>query len=225
MGMRRRRGNNHPALSQHGLLCLERCQFRGKGRIGMWKVCSIFLLLLATSQLNPQTAAQPDGERVGILSLENPWNQALQQKVAAALKMLLSSDLIYVDHDGTLMNKEQYLSSVRSPTVHPGRIVNESVTVHQYGSVAVVCGVCRESGVKNGKAYALRERFMDTWIRRNDSWVCVASQSSFVGGKKALARSPWMLCRVSCGRQKSLKAAKEIDLLADRFQLTSRNGT
>jgi hypothetical protein len=55
------------------------------------------------------------------------------------------------------------------------------MTIHPHGCVAVVCGVCRESGVKNGKSYALRERFMDTWIRRNDSWVCVASQSSLVG--------------------------------------------
>jgi hypothetical protein len=77
-------------------------------------------LLLATSRLSPQTAAQPDGEQARILSLENAWNQAAQQKDAAALKMLLSSDLIYVDYDGTLMNKVQYLSSVRSPTVISG---------------------------------------------------------------------------------------------------------
>ncbi len=62
---------------------------------------------------------------------------------------------------------------MQSPALRPARIVNESATVHLYGAVAVVNGVCRESGIKNGRPYALRERFTDTWVRRSDSWVCV----------------------------------------------------
>ena len=147
----------------------------------MWKLCSIFLLLLAALQLSAQSTAHPDGEEARILSLENAWNQAVQQKDASALQMLLAPDLIYVEYDGTLMNQAQYLSTVRSPAVRPVRIVNDSMTVHLYGEVAVVAGVCHESGVKNGKPYAHQERFMDTWVRRSDRWVCVASQSSLVG--------------------------------------------
>jgi ketosteroid isomerase-like protein len=147
----------------------------------MPKLVYVLLVLLAASRLGAQSGAQPDSEEARILSLENAWNQAVQQKDAPALKMLLASDLIYVEYDGTLMSKAEYLTSVRSPSVRPVRIVNESMTVHLYGAVAVVSGVCRESGVKNGKHYALRERFTDTWIRRSDTWVCVASQSTLVG--------------------------------------------
>jgi ketosteroid isomerase-like protein len=92
--------------------------------------------------------------------------------------MLLAPDLIYVDYDGTLMNKTEYLASIRSLALHPVRIVNESMNIHFYGMVAVVTGVCRESGIKNGKPYALVERFTDTWVRRGDNWVVVASQST-----------------------------------------------
>jgi hypothetical protein len=60
------------------------------------------------------------------------------------------ADLIYVDYDGTLMNKAEYLASVQSLALHPVRIVNESMNLHFYGMVAVVTGVCRENGVKNG---------------------------------------------------------------------------
>jgi ketosteroid isomerase-like protein len=147
----------------------------------MWKVLiAAFFLFLAAPRFDAQRAPQPDAEQARILTLENAWNQAVQQKDGDALKMLLAPELIYVEYDGSLMTKAEYLATVQSPTVRPVRIVNESSTVRLYGQVAVVNGVCRESGVKNGKAYALRERFTDTWVRRGDNWVCVASESTLI---------------------------------------------
>jgi ketosteroid isomerase-like protein len=138
------------------------------------------VLLLAGPRLSAQRSASPDTEQVRILTLENAWNQAVQQKDADALKILLAPDLTYVDYDGTLMDKAEYLASVQSPSLEPVRIVNESTNVHLYGTVAVVNGVCRENGVKNRKPYTLRERFTDTWVRRGDNWVCVASESTLI---------------------------------------------
>ena len=62
----------------------------------MWKPFPILLVLLATSPFNARSTAQSDPGRDRILSLENAWNQAVQQKDAAALRMLLAPDLIYV---------------------------------------------------------------------------------------------------------------------------------
>ncbi len=152
---------------------------RAKGRAEMWKLLSVFLLLLATPRLNAQSAVQST-EQERILALESSWNQAEQQKDAAALKILLGPELVYVDYDGTIMNKAEYLASVHSPSLHPERIVNESMTVQLYGAVAVVNGVYREKGVKSGKPYAFRGRFTDTWISARGSWVCVASQSTLI---------------------------------------------
>jgi ketosteroid isomerase-like protein len=153
-------------------------------RIGveMWKLrfMVLALTLLAAPRLVAQSEAQTDTEQARILTLENAWNQAVQQKDARALKLLLAPDLTYVEYDGTLMDKTQYLASVQSPSLQPVRIVNESTNVRLYGAVAVVNGVCREDGVKNGKPYALRERFTDTWIRRGNDWVCVASESTLM---------------------------------------------
>jgi ketosteroid isomerase-like protein len=149
-----------------------------KGRAEVWKLISVFLLLLLASRFDAQDTARPEAEQARILTLENAWNQSVQQKDVLALRMLLAPDLIYVDYEGTLMNKAEYLASVQSLALHPVRIVNESMNVHFYGMVAVVTGVCRESGVKHGKPYALLERFTDTWVRRGDNWVAVASQST-----------------------------------------------
>ncbi|MGA7400946.1 MAG: nuclear transport factor 2 family protein [Candidatus Sulfotelmatobacter sp.] len=140
----------------------------------MWKLFAVFLVL--GSQLAGQ--ARTDGDRNRILSLENAWNQAVYRKDTTALKMLLSADLVYVDFDGKLMDSAAYLASVRSQAIRPERIVSEFMDVHLYGAVAVVNGMYRENGTKSGKPYTLRERFTDTWVRQNGSWVCVASQST-----------------------------------------------
>jgi uncharacterized protein DUF4440 len=66
-------------------------------------------------------------------------------------------------------------------SLQPAQIVSESMHVHLYGTVAVVNGVYRETGLKNGKPYQLRERFTDTWIRLGNSWQCVASHSTLTG--------------------------------------------
>jgi hypothetical protein len=124
---------------------------------------------------------QIDAEQVRILALENAWNQAVLRKDPTALGMLLGSQLVYVESDGKLMNKTEYLASVQSQSLRPDRIVSEAMNVHFYGAAAVVNGVYRETGVKNGKPYLLREHFIDTWVHRGETWVCVASASTLIG--------------------------------------------
>jgi ketosteroid isomerase-like protein len=140
---------------------------------------TLFLaLLLLTAPLFNAQSGLPDTEKSRILALENAWDQAAHQKDIPALKMLLGSDLVYVDFDGKLMDKASYLASVQSQTLQPERIVSESMNVHLYGAVAVVNGVYRETGTKNGKPYTLRDRFTDTWVRQQYRWICVASHST-----------------------------------------------
>ncbi|MFZ0955378.1 MAG: nuclear transport factor 2 family protein [Candidatus Sulfotelmatobacter sp.] len=125
--------------------------------------------------------SQTDAEEARILALENAWNQAVLQRDPIALGMLLGSELVYVESDGKLMNKTEYLASVQSQSSHPARIASEAMNVHFYGATAVVSGVYRETGVRNGKPYLLREHFIDTWVHRDETWMCVASGSTLIG--------------------------------------------
>jgi ketosteroid isomerase-like protein len=147
----------------------------------MWRSRTAFLILLVlTVPAFAQSGARAESEQVKILALENAWNQTIQGKDRAALDMLMGADLVYVDYDGTLMSKADYLASVKSSPQHPARVVSEFMNVNLYEGVAVVNGIYRESGEKNGKPYMLRERFTDTWLRREDKWICVASQSTLI---------------------------------------------
>lgn len=146
----------------------------------MWKRFAISLLLLATTLFTAQSPDQPEADRARIVSLENAWNQALRAKDGAALRMLLAPDLIYVEQDGTMMNKTEYMASIDAPGTEPVHITNDAMQIHNYGVFAVVTGRCSETGIKNGKPYAVRVRFTDTWIHRGNSWECVASQSTTI---------------------------------------------
>ncbi|HEY6370344.1 MAG TPA: nuclear transport factor 2 family protein [Candidatus Sulfotelmatobacter sp.] len=139
-------------------------------------VLSLFLLLWTV----PQAAPHPDAEQTKILALENAWNQAEEYKDMKALDSLLDSTLVYVDYDGSMMDKEQFMKSIKAPSLHPEQIVNESMTAHVYGDSAVVTGLYREKGEKNGKPYLRRGRFTDTWVYHGGAWVCVASQSTLI---------------------------------------------
>jgi len=71
-----------------------------------------------------------DSQRTKILALENAWNEAEEHKDTGALGGLLAATLVYIDYDGTLMNKAQFMASVKAPSLYPDQIVNESMTEH-----------------------------------------------------------------------------------------------
>ena len=141
----------------------------------------VALSLLALSRASSsQAPGSSDGDQGKILALENAWNQAEEHKDVRALEMLLHPDLVYVDYDGSIMTKGQFIASIKAPALHPEQIVNESMNARVFGDSAVVTGIYREKGVNKGKPYLRRGRFTDTWVYQSGIWVCVASQSTLI---------------------------------------------
>ncbi|MGA2744834.1 MAG: nuclear transport factor 2 family protein [Candidatus Sulfotelmatobacter sp.] len=122
--------------------------------------------------------SQIDDDQARILNLENAWNRSVQTKDTAGLDMLLAPELVYVGIEGKLLSKAEYMASIQSQQEHPTRVVSESMKVHVFGAAAIVDGVYRENGMKKGKPYTLRARFIDMWVRRRDTWVCIASDGT-----------------------------------------------
>ncbi len=36
----------------------------------------------------------------------------------------------------------------------------------------------RVKGIENGKSYTRRERFVDTWLQKGSSWVCIGTNAT-----------------------------------------------
>ena len=126
----------------------------------------------------------PEKDEVGhIQALEIAWNHALEAKDASALNMLLADTLVSVDIDGSIMNKREFLASIKAPDYQPAQVVTEQSSVQMYRDAAVVMGIFRVKGTDKGKTYIRRERFVDTWIKINGTWQCVATAATLIPGK------------------------------------------
>ena len=147
----------------------------------MKAVASLSVLLVAWAAIGiAQESGKRSGEEGRIIALESAWDQAEQNKDATALANLLSDNLVYVDYDGSLSNKQQFLASVKSASISSEQINNEGVTVRLYNNVAVSTGIYRDKGVENGKPFQRRGRFTNVWINQNGAWQCIASQSTLI---------------------------------------------
>lgn len=127
-----------------------------------------------------QAQSSGDIESARVLALETLWNQAEVAKDAAALARLLADDFTYVDIDGTVQNKAEFLAGINHPVEHIEIIGNDSLKARVYRDTVIVNGIYHEKGTLNGKAYFHRGRFTDTWVRQGSSWMCVASHSTLI---------------------------------------------
>jgi ketosteroid isomerase-like protein len=138
----------------------------------------ILVLVLSASWF---VAAQTPGDveaRSNILALEHAWDQALERGDVKALSAIFDNSLVYVDYDGSLLTKADYLARVKSNTTHMAQIVAEDMSVRMFGDTAIVVGTYRVKGIENGKPYLRRGRFTDTWVLVGRNWICVASEAT-----------------------------------------------
>jgi ketosteroid isomerase-like protein len=154
----------------------------GKG-VSVKKLSAIAaaLLIFATLSGFAQNSAHDEGGR--ILGLETAWNHAVESKDTKALDQLLANTFVAVEIDGSVYSKSEFLASIKAPEYQPSQAVNEQINVQVYGNPAVVVGIFRIKGTEKGKPYVHRERFIDTWIKRDQGWQCVASAATLITAK------------------------------------------
>jgi ketosteroid isomerase-like protein len=146
---------------------------------------AVLLIASVAFSVRGQSGANDDAGR--IQALELAWNHALEAKDAKALDMLLGNNMLAVDIDGSVANKNEFLASIKAPDYQPSQAVIEQSSVQVYGDAAVVVGIFRIKGMEKGKPYVHRERFVDTWIKTNGTWQCVATTSTLISAKQPTA--------------------------------------
>jgi len=150
--------------------------------------CAVLLATLLAGatwprQQQPGASVSAGDEAGHIQALENAWNRALESKDVKAMDQLFAPTFVSVDIDGSVQSKSEFLAGIKAPDYLPSQAVTEQSSVRMYGDAAVVVGVFRIKGTEKGKAYVRRERFVDTWIRTNGTWQCVATTGTLITGK------------------------------------------
>ena len=139
----------------------------------------LLLALLACSRAPASQAQRLSDSAAGskIAALENLWSQAIRAKDANALDKILDDTFVTVTSEGKLLTKAEVLAEVKMPA---NRFVttSESMIVRLHGDTAVITGIRKTTGLAGGRPFARQERFVDTWLYKNGSWVSIASVAS-----------------------------------------------
>jgi len=142
---------------------------------GPMRTTNWLLILVCAGSL--RVRAQEFGEgssATAVLAQEHAWFDAQARSDNRVLDRIFDNALVYIE-DGRLVTKGEYLSRVRLAGSHPGQITVETTTVHVFAGTAIVVGTYREIGVKDGKTFLRRWRFIDTWVNKQGSWILVAA--------------------------------------------------
>jgi uncharacterized protein DUF4440 len=124
-------------------------------------VAAVVVLVLCVA-LGAARQGNTSDEGGRVLALEKAWNHALEEKDTKALDMLLHNTMVLMDTDGSMQTNI------------------DQTSVRVYGDAAVVVGIFRVKGTDKGKSFVRRERFVDTWIKTNGTWQCVATTAAMI---------------------------------------------
>ncbi len=140
----------------------------------------LFSLLLVAAALAPARAqSDPNANVPIIIALEKSWSLAFRYRDRKALDMILDDNLTVVNFDGSLLSKAVFIASVRdSKESDEQQVSPESISVQMFGNVAIATGIFRSKQVVSGRTIITRSRFLDTWLQKNGSWVCVAASAT-----------------------------------------------
>lgn len=147
------------------------------------KLASILVMFVwATAVALPAQTETESATKSKIVALEQLWNQAYKSGDTKALDSILDDAIVLVNDDGSVQTKAEFLASVKSSAPQAGaqqqQVAPESFAVHVFGNVAIATGVMRVKGVEAGKPYTRRERFVDTWILKHGTWLCVGTDAT-----------------------------------------------
>ncbi len=147
---------------------------------GFWRIQIALVITLAAVGAGMGQQDKGRGEAARRLALEVLWNQAEVNRDAHAMSQLLTDSIVYVDIDGSVRNKAEFLKLIGSGGETMDSLKNESIVAHEYPGTVVVNGVYLEKGKVKGKPYSRRGRFTDTWVKVNGAWLCAASHSTII---------------------------------------------
>ena len=110
------------------------------------------------------------------------WDEAYARRDPEALGHLLANDFVFTGANGQVINRSVYLSAnIKSPDISiETPIHSEDVEVRVYGNAAVVTSVAAQRGQHFNRDPTVRFRYTDLWVKRDERWQAVASQSTRV---------------------------------------------
>ena len=154
---------------------------------GLFIITQIMLvtavLLINGCEGAPKSEADSKAVRAEILAIENQWATAIERQDAAAFERLAAEDFRFIDEDGRLLNRAQYIAARSHNPENVESAVQDQIEVRQYGDAAMATGRSIIRGTRAGVPFTYGFRWMDMYVQRKGRWQAVSAQLTALSPK------------------------------------------
>jgi ketosteroid isomerase-like protein len=113
-------------------------------------------------------------EEVKKLNLQ--WMESYVRRDIAFLDRYLADDYVSTFPDGTILDKQGEIESLKSGEIALTEMTPSEMNVRTYGEVAVITGRSTSKANVKGQEISGEYRFTDVWVKQSGHWRAVASQ-------------------------------------------------
>lgn len=135
------------------------------------------LLALAAMLIAAPAFASEKDDIAAILKAEREACAAFEREDADWLEKNLDPTFTLTSSTGKVTTRADEVADLRSGTQYDV-FRNRDSKIRLYGDAAVTTGITRVEGKADGKPYKLDFQFTDTYVRKPEGWVMVASHAS-----------------------------------------------
>jgi len=141
---------------------------------------AVALLVLALGASAQSPKLSPTARQ--LTSRLNEFLDAAGRSDHAVFDRFFADDVIYTRSAGVTVDKSEIMKNIdrRDSAVGTNKFSAEDVTIHDYGTTAIVNFRLVAQSEKDGKASTSHYRNTATFLKRNNGWQVVAWQSTKV---------------------------------------------
>jgi peptidylprolyl isomerase len=116
-----------------------------------------------------------------LLDAERQWAEAFKNRDRQALDRLLADNFVFTDEEGQVYDRAKYIQAMASAQVESYKLDDMAARVS--GTTGVVTGLWTGKMTVAGKDASSAVRFTDTFVKRVNRWVALASHESRIPQK------------------------------------------
>ena len=140
-------------------------------------MCAWLLAIVAPASITSAAELAASGDPTGaLIALEETWVAALQRSDTKTLSALWAQTYVDTDETGHRSDKAEVLRVLKSGALKLRKLQLSDMKAYVYGDAAIVTGASVQDGEFQGQPLAIKIVFTDTFVRRGDDWIAVASQ-------------------------------------------------
>jgi ketosteroid isomerase-like protein len=142
---------------------------------------TVIALVLLTLTLSSAVAFTQESAVDAVQKLERAWLNAYEQHDQKAMDAIVADDFTITFPNGGMQTKPQIMAGIKSPRPAGGptmKFRTEQVQPRAYGDVVILVGIVVTEYQRDGKTVSERQRYTDTYVKRNGRWQVVASHLS-----------------------------------------------